>query len=118
MKPEIIPFFYFLMFFLSIMFIHPAAADIYMYVDKRGVVNFTNVPTSVKYKLFIKELPARIRKTYNTAEYDHIIKKAEETYDVDFSLIKAVIEAESNFDPEAVSKKGAKGLMQILPGNF
>ena len=118
MKSEIIPFFYFLMFFLSIMFIHPAAADIYMYVDKRGVVNFTNVPTSVKYKLFIKELPARIRKTYNTAEYDHIIKKAEETYDVDFSLIKAVIEAESNFDPEAVSKKGAKGLMQIMPGNF
>ena len=85
---------------------------------KGGVVHFTNVPTSDKYKLFVKELPARIKRNFNTAEYDHIIRKAEETYDVDFSLIKAVIEAESNFDPEAVSKKGAKGLMQILPGNF
>lgn len=100
-------------------FLHPALADIYMYVDKNGVVNFTNVPNSGKYKLFVKELPARVkRNNYNTAEYDHIIKRAEQTYDVDFSLIKAVIEAESNFDPDAVSKKGAKGLMQIMPGNF
>ena len=68
--------------------------------------------------MFVKELPARIRKSYNTAEYDHLIRKAEEQYDVDFFLIKAVIEAESNFDPDAVSKKGAKGLMQIMPGNF
>jgi len=112
------PFFHFLMLFLSIVFVYTAAADIYMYVDKRGVVNFTNVPTSGNYKLFVKELPARIRKSYNTAEYDHLIRKAEEQYDVDFFLIKAVIEAESNFDPDAVSKKGAKGLMQIMPGNF
>lgn len=112
------PFFHFMMFFLTLIFTHTAVADIYMYVDKNGVVNFTNVPSSGKYKLFIKELPARIRKSFSTAEYDHIIRKAEETYDVDFSLIKAVIEAESNFDPEAVSKKGAKGLMQIMPGNF
>jgi soluble lytic murein transglycosylase-like protein len=89
-----------------------------MYIDKGGVAHFTNVPTSDKYKLFVKELPARIKRNFNTAEYDHIIRKAEETYDVDFSLIKAVIQAESNFDPEAVSKKGAKGLMQIMPGNF
>jgi len=112
------PFFHFLVFFLCLAFVQTAGADIYMYVDQSGVVYFTNVPTSDKYKLFVKELPERIRKKCNTAEYDHIIRKAEEKYDVDFSLIKAVIEAESNFDPEAVSKKGAKGLMQIMPGNF
>jgi len=112
------PFFHFLTLFLSIVFIHTAAADIYMYVDKSGVVHFTNVPTSNKYQLFVKELPARTRRSFSTVEYDHIIRKATEKYDVDFSLIKAVIEAESNFDPEAVSKKGAKGLMQIMPGNF
>ncbi len=118
MKKEIKPLFHFLMFFLSIIFIHTTMADVYMYVDKKGVINFTNVPTSSKYQLFIKELPARMKKNFSTKEYDHIIRKATEKYDVDFSLIKAVIEAESNFDPEAVSKKGAKGLMQIMPGNF
>lgn len=118
MKKEINPLFHFLLFFWSLFFIHSAAADIYMYVDKKGVVNFTNVPTSAKYQLFVKELPARMRRNFSTTEYDHIIRKATETYDVDFSLIKAVIEAESGFDPEAVSKKGAKGLMQIMPGNF
>jgi len=112
------PFFHFLTLSLSIIFIHTAAADIYMYVDKNGVVNFTNVTSSDKYKLFVKELPSRTRRSFSTFEYDHIIRKATEKYDVDFSLIKAVIEAESNFDPEAVSKKGAKGLMQIMPGNF
>jgi soluble lytic murein transglycosylase-like protein len=112
------PFFHFLVFFLCLAFVQNARADIYMYVDKSGVVHFTNVPASDKYKLFIKELPARVKRNFNTAEYDHIIRKAEEKYDVDFSLIKAVIQAESNFDPEAVSKKGAKGLMQIMPGNF
>ncbi len=118
MKKERKPLFHFLMFFLSIIFIHDAVADVYMYVDKKGVINFTNVPTSTKYQLFIKELPARIRRNFSTTEYDPIIRKATEKYDVDFSLVKAVIEAESGFDPEAVSKKGAKGLMQIMPGNF
>ena len=39
-------------------------------------------------------------------------------YGVSFPLLKAIIKAESDFDPRAVSKKGAKGLMQIMPENF
>lgn len=48
-------------------------------------------------------------------DYDPIIKKAAEAFNMDFSLIKAVIDAESSFNPEAVSSAGAKGLMQLMP---
>lgn len=47
--------------------------------------------------------------------YDHIIKAAALRYDIDPSLIKAIIQVESRFDHQAVSPRGANGLMQIRP---
>ncbi len=47
--------------------------------------------------------------------YDHWIKAACRKYSLDPALVKAVIHAESQFDPTAVSPKGAVGLMQIDP---
>ena len=93
-------------------------SDIYMYIDSSGIVHFTNAPTSTDYKLYMKERKQRIQQTINTKKYDAIIKKAQNKYGVEFSLIKAVIQVESGFNPKAVSKKGAKGLMQIMPDNY
>ena len=95
-----------------------AIADIYKYIDSNGIVHFTNVPTSSDYKLYIKEKPRKIKQLAGSHQFDAIIRKAHKKYGVDFSLIKAVIKVESNFNPTAVSKKGAKGLMQIIPANY
>lgn len=108
-----------LLFILGIVFSNPCLADIYMYIDSSGTVNFTNTPTSNNYRLYIKEKPEKIKpRIINIKKYDDIIKKAQKKFGVEFSLIKAVIHVESDFNPRAVSKKGAKGLMQIMPDNY
>lgn len=50
--------------------------------------------------------------------YEQIVQEASQKYGVDAKLINAVIHAESSGNPEAVSKSGAKGLMQIMPMNY
>lgn len=99
----------------------PLYADIYVYADKAGVLHFTNVPTSSKssnYKVYIKEIPNRPLESNITDLYDHVISEASHTHGVSFSLLKALIKAESNFNPRAVSSAGARGLMQLMPENI
>ena len=95
-------------------------ADIYMYIDDKGVMHFTNAPTSNEheYKVYIKERTSVSKKFYSTNKYDHYITDASEQTGVDSRLLKAMIKAESDFDPRAVSRKVAMGLMQIMPENF
>ncbi len=49
------------------------------------------------------------------SSYDAIIEAEARRYNVDASLVSAVIRAESNFEPRSVSRKGARGLMQLMP---
>ena len=93
-------------------------ADIYMYVDKDGTTCFTNlVPPTPKYQVIIKERK-RFSRSRSTNRYDEHIREASRMHGVSFPLLKAIMKAESDFNPKAVSKKGAKGLMQIMPSNF
>ena len=95
----------------------PVEADIYKYIDSDGVLHFTNIPISSGYQLYIREKP---RKETGPSEdmFDHHISEAARRHGLDFFLLKAMIKVESDFDPRAVSEKGAKGLMQIMPFNF
>jgi len=49
-------------------------------------------------------------------KFDKLIVEAAKKFDVDAALVSAVIKAESDFDPREVSNKGARGLMQLMPG--
>ena len=99
---------------LSLFVSMPVRADIYRYVDRGGTVHFTNVPTVPGYRLYMRE-GAVLSVDEASNYYDMYIAEAARKHGVSFSLIKAVIKAESDFDPDAVSRSGACGLMQIMP---
>jgi soluble lytic murein transglycosylase-like protein len=108
----------------SLWFADAASAGIYKYEDENGVIHFTNCPRDPKFKLYLREpnednRPSIRRVTYGDIKdstiYDHLIAELAEKHQVDFALIKAIIRAESGFNPYAISRKGARGLMQLMP---
>lgn len=102
-----------------------AHADIYAYWDENGTLNYTNVrkyPDRYKYITVSKEPKLKARRSRGgvkavtpPAYVEELVAQAARTYDVDQSLVHAVIHAESSYNPRAVSPKGAQGLMQLMP---
>ena len=102
----------------------PALADIYGFTDSSGVSHYSNVPVDARYVLLIKEpaedaaaaggigAPAVARRA---AVYAPLIAQAAQQTDVHPALLRAVIAVESAFNPRAVSRAGAQGLMQLHP---
>jgi len=118
MKEWITPFLFGFLLIIGALFPAAAKGDIYRHVDAEGVIHLTNVPTNtnIKYDLILRERRVLFRvKPTDITKYDHLITRASEKYNVDSALVKAVIKAESNFDHKAVSAKGARGLMQLMP---
>ena len=105
----------------------PALADIYSFRDERGVVHFTNTPDDTRYKLIRREAGSSPAPAYNSAprismpteesirRYSPIIDVASRNNGVEAALIHAVVSAESGYNPAAVSRTGARGLMQLMP---
>ena len=102
----------------------PATADIYKYEDNEGVLHFTDAPTDRRFKVFMRDIKKdrKLRTTFRLGgcardpkEFEPIINSCALEYGVDTSLVKAVIQAESGYNPNALSRKGAAGLMQLMP---
>jgi len=108
-----------LSFILSIsLFTETALSDIYRYVDERGVVHFTNTPRGDGYKRVMTEGRQEVKGLHGMGDrsyYEGIILRKSRKYNLDPSLVRAIITVESNWQPYAVSKKGAMGLMQLMP---
>jgi soluble lytic murein transglycosylase-like protein len=96
------------------------AQKIYKYVDNDGVQVFTNIPPVDQIsEMEVTGTPEQVNtptpSARNSNNFDTIINKHAVDYNLDPALIKAIIATESGFNPNAVSPKGARGLMQLMP---
>ena len=101
-----------------------ARADIFSFTDERGVVHFTNIPgLDRRYKLIMREAGSTVPRSgqvfmpseADIRRYAGIVDAAAKSHGVEPALVHAVITAESAFNPNALSRKGASGLMQLMP---
>ena len=121
-----------------------AHADVWGYIDERGIAHFANERVDERYELFYKGgesfdtsktpvgantdglrpvavpvVPEKLRAFFdvspNFKAIKHHLRDASNTYKVDYELLQALIAAESGFNTTAVSPKGALGLMQLMP---
>jgi hypothetical protein len=135
---------------LGLLLAMPAQADVWGYIDAKGVAHFAAEKVDERYELFFKggtgfdtrdgvsapvslakpepETPRQVTvpagKAKLLAFFDvspnfkavrHHMREASQAHNIDFELLQALIATESGFDTNAVSPKGAVGLMQLMP---
>lgn len=116
------PVIIFLLLFCVAGVLRPSQADIYKYVDENGRMYFTDRPKHKGYRLILKS-----RKSWQEPKVDYQSMQANRkrfadkiasvarSYELPEGLMHAVIATESAYDPNAVSRAGAVGLMQLMP---
>ena len=108
----------------SLLFIvSTAAADIYKYIDENGVTCYTDAPLEKNNQKIVAEKSNKVipdkkkveKSPAVNSDYSSYVQKSARKYEIEPELIHAVIRTESNGNNRAVSKKGAMGLMQLMP---
>lgn len=122
----------------SLGWLAPAHAEVWGYVDEEGVAHFAAEPLDARYELFFRggenpepgePTPRAVAVPTRSAskliaffdispsfkQVKHHLREASREQGIDLELLQALIATESGFDPDAVSPKGAVGLMQIMP---
>jgi len=100
-----------------------ANAKIYTYMDAQGLRHYTDVPDNNRYRLLVLSPQDRtasgdrydMQLLAKASQYDSIIENAAVSAAIEPNLLRAVIVVESGFNCRAVSKRGAVGLMQLMP---
>ena len=97
-----------------------SGADIYRYVDKEGVLHYSNTQPGEKFTLYLREGPKAAPRAQSSAIpgaswMTGYVDRFSRANDLPPALVHAIIKAESNGQRKAVSRKGAKGVMQLMP---
>ncbi|MGB7453786.1 MAG: transglycosylase SLT domain-containing protein [Lysobacterales bacterium] len=106
--------------------VQSVCAEVYKFTDKDGIVHYTNIRPVGQQKVKTFSFPCYAsdpscnqldweKIPLNRGAFSEAIQFAAEEYAVDDALIRAIIHAESAYQPEALSPKGAQGLMQLMP---
>lgn len=96
-------------------------ADIFKYTSPDGRVYYTDEPKKgFDYRLIIRTRPRTYSRDLkfmsgNKIKFNDLVAKAAAKHQMDPKLLHAVIQAESAYNPNAVSSAGAVGLMQLMP---
>ncbi|MBI5904329.1 MAG: lytic transglycosylase domain-containing protein [Deltaproteobacteria bacterium] len=109
-------------FFILSLLLWPvsAGADIFRFVDDEGVIHFSNTQADERFELYLREgVKAQApRKPAGLPEEDwmaNYVDRYARSHNLSPALVHAIIKAESNGQRKAVSRKGAKGVMQLMP---
>lgn len=116
----------FVFFILLFVFGQPLQAEVYKYVDKDGLINYTNVKPSGQPNVKTFSFPCYASDTkcnqldwesipLNRRAFNAEIQAAAKVFAVDEALIRAIIHSESAYHADALSPRGAQGLMQLMP---
>lgn len=107
---------------VSVVAPEPARADVFKYVDKRGQTHFSDRKLHRGYRVIVRSWKGWDFRSITPRlsprppeEFRALIDEMAARYHLDKHLVHAMVRAESAYDPEAVSRAGAVGLMQLMP---
>ena len=99
----------------------PGWADVYISTASDGALALTNVPADPRYRLFLHDPALHDARTpvrhapARRHDFERLVEETSREYGIDPGLLHAVVSVESGYDPRAVSRAGAMGLMQLMP---